>query len=1367
MRKTLPAHILLLLLPFCAAAQKATFEFFTTADGLAGNNTTSVTQDDRGFIWLVNDGKLHRYDGRNFVVCPVPDELSAGEEHLAGLVIWQDSLLFVWSEHFPFLFNPKTGVWQPIQLKKQDTKNDGSRYWTWLGQGNIVMTRVKKGSGPAYAWHAQDGPHESGFPAQYPLLLDAYYWRSLNAFDYTLRYQDTVYQLDRSGRTVTTTLLDNICTDCANLWFQSGPDGTLVLLENRRFFILDKQKNRFVPHPANRFLKDGHNFLLRFNLEKNGSIWACGYDRSLVYYDAPADTLYNFSDELKQLLPNRNDFMGVFQDRAGVVWIDTRLGLLKVRPQSSPFDTYFSGLNPSNLYSSFRGFTEDTQGMMYGVYYDGIARFDPAKKQPPRNYTFQSILNLFDLSTEGDMIWINGGQLLDPKSGRLKNLPSPLYENPVSDNGFFAKDKHGTLWWASHYFLYRLDKSGNRFQWIKELELPEKIFNKTDALHSGIQSDKLWLSFNGKLLQYAPETKTQQWFDLKSWGLSVSRITVIEEDRDGKLWLGSDAGLVQVDPALAMASADKPANGAHRQYTVNDGLPNNFICGLLTEGDSCLWLSTNHGLSRFHIQSGAFVNFFEEDGLTYNEFNRKSYFKASNGRMFFGGMRGVNAFFPEAVMRAYQNRDQSVRMVLSAVEYTDERRDTIVRETQFASPPEIHLHYWDWSYTFEYALTDYDNPKETFYSYKMEGYKDGWSAPSKFNFARFNSLPAGEYVFRVKARDSRGRWHPHELAVKVIVHPPWWATWWAYLAYFLLLSGLAYTIYCFLKKRLLLQNQLKLEQAEAYRLKELDHFKSRLYTNLTHEFRTPLTVILGMANQLAVGGWQSAVNTAEKQNISGGLTLIKNNGQSLLRLINQLLDLSKLENKSFQLHLQQADIVPYLRYVTESFQTYANSRNLSLRFFSTQESLVMDYDPEQIKQVLTNLISNALKFTPSGGEVAVRVRAVNLPGLQDLESLELAVTDTGIGIAEKDLPHVFDRFYQVDGSHTRKGEKTDIGLAHTQELMKIMGGEISVESEVGKGATFLVRLPIAKNPPISVPASNRVTSSHPVTTPSEGLLNFQSLVNLPESHPLTSPDNLSLITHNSALPQLLIIEDNPDVVVYLKSCLDGLYQLDVAYNGKIGIEKALENIPDLVISDVMMPEKDGYQVCDTLKNDERSSHIPIILLTAKADAASKMAGLRRGADAYLTKPFDKEELLLQLEVLAEKQKRLLAHFSRVNPAAAIAPNPEDAFELEDAFVQKVTQIVAEHFADEDFGLPQLCQKTGLSRSQLFRKMKALMDTSPSDFIRSYRLNKAKILLETTRLNVSEVAWQTGYKNRGHFSTAFQEEFGFPPSATSK
>jgi DNA-binding response OmpR family regulator len=409
----------------------------------------------------------------------------------------------------------------------------------------------------------------------------------------------------------------------------------------------------------------------------------------------------------------------------------------------------------------------------------------------------------------------------------------------------------------------------------------------------------------------------------------------------------------------------------------------------------------------------------------------------------------------------------------------------------------------------------------------------------------------------------------------------------------------------------------------------------------------------------------------------------------------------------------------------------------------------MDYDPEQINHLFANLLSNAIKFTPSGGEVVVRI-------FRNQDMFGIEVEDTGIGIAEKDIPHIFDRFYQADSSNTRSVDGSGIGLAYAHELVKLMGGDISVKSILGKGSTFRISLPICHEAPLIEKASQE--EGIPSNLP--GTAGTTTLVDL-EKEPADSSD----------MPQVLIIEDNADVVTYLRSILSHRFKIDIAYNGRIGTEKALENIPDIIVSDVMMPEKDGFEVCDSLKNDERTSHIPIILLTAKADVASRISGLRRGADVYLSKPFDRDELLVQLEMLLERQKRMVAWFSRTIRGESMVglPEPEndEIVLFENAFIQKVRSIIEANYEDENFALPQLCLKIGMSRSQLFRKMTALINTSPSDFIRSFRLSKARSLLETTDLTVSEVSFQVGYKDVAHFSRSFQEEFGVPPSATRK
>jgi signal transduction histidine kinase/DNA-binding response OmpR family regulator len=549
------------------------------------------------------------------------------------------------------------------------------------------------------------------------------------------------------------------------------------------------------------------------------------------------------------------------------------------------------------------------------------------------------------------------------------------------------------------------------------------------------------------------------------------------------------------------------------------------------------------------------------------------------------------------------------------------------------------------------------------------------------------------------------------------------------------------------------ERQLEEEARERERLNEMDAFKSRFFTNITHEFRTPLTVVLGITGQL-----QSQLQTWAKedaqQGVSGKLSLIKRNGENLLRLINQILDLAKLESNALKMNYVKGDVLAFLRYIAESMHSMANAQNIMLRVESApglSGQVIMDYDSEYLSHIVQNLLSNAIKFTPSGGRVILRL-AVE-PEAGGKAAALITVADSGVGIAQADLPFVFDRFFQARNQEHSKSGGAGIGLALTKELVRTMGGEISVESQEGHGTIFFVRLPITQN----AQASDHFMALTPAPLPST--LPFEGRTIAPNAY-------------SDERPTILVLEDNPDVVEYLMSSLAPYYTLDFAYNGRAGIEKALESIPDLIISDVMMPEKDGFEVCDTLKKDERSSHIPIVMLTARADVESRLTGLRRGADAYLAKPFVEEELLIVTENLLELRRKLQSKYAK--SALDNVPIEENASkevagveDVENVFLKKAIAHIEAKIDDAEFGNEELARKMTMSESQLHRKIKALTQQSLSIFIRSVRLRQGRALLETTNLSISEVAYAVGYTDPAYFSRTFSAEFGFPPTSIRK
>lgn len=515
-----------------------------------------------------------------------------------------------------------------------------------------------------------------------------------------------------------------------------------------------------------------------------------------------------------------------------------------------------------------------------------------------------------------------------------------------------------------------------------------------------------------------------------------------------------------------------------------------------------------------------------------------------------------------------------------------------------------------------------------------------------------------------------------------------------------------------------------LEQ-QTSKLKRLSDAKSRLYTNIAHEFRTPLTVIRGMADQIDVDPdrW-----------MKDGIRMINRNANRLLELVNQMLELRKVESGEVSLLNSQDDVISFLKYLISSVESLAVQKEIALSFESNTDCFIMDYDREKLQQVIINLVGNAIKYTTNKGKVKLSVHLD-----EDKSKLDIVVQDTGIGIAPENLPNIFNRFFQVDNSNTRTSSGFGIGLALVANLVKIMHGKIEVNSEIDSGTRFSIQLPV----------------SH------EALLYKSNSYSAIKNNPDVNAEGITIEDERKsalARPSLLLIEDNRDIITYVMACLYDEYDIQVAYNGAEGVDLALENIPDIIISDVMMPLKDGYEVCRILKADRRTSHIPIILLTAKADIDSRISGLEIGADAYLAKPFDKEELRVRLQNLLEIRRNLQEYYRSFALNSSEVGNEQ----VQDVFLLELRNIVQDRMSDPDFTLTELREKMRVSRSQLQRKISALTGVSPSKYIRVIRLEKAKLMLLNTSKNISEVAYANGFNDPGYFGRVFKAEYDMTP-----
>ncbi|HSH20556.1 MAG TPA: hybrid sensor histidine kinase/response regulator transcription factor, partial [Draconibacterium sp.] len=749
-----------------------------------------------------------------------------------------------------------------------------------------------------------------------------------------------------------------------------------------------------------------------------------------------------------------------------------------------------------------------------------------------------------------------------------------------------------------------------------------------------------------------------------------------------------------------------------------------------------LWLSTNKGLSRFRPNDGTFQNYTVNDGLQSNEFNTGAYFRSKTGELFFGGINGLNYFYPENI----KNNKNLPNVVLTKIKLGDksitQKTHPEILNKSVELTDRIVLSHKDDIVSFEFAALEFSAPEKNEYAYMLENLSDKWINTDGIRTATFTHLPPGEYIFRVKASNNDGVWNENGLVVTIVVKPPWRNTWLAYIVFALGIVLLIVLIRRYEMNRIRLKNQLKIEKVSADSLRELDQLKSQFFANISHEFRTPLTLILGQLESVM----SSDIDTKEKAR----LLVANRNSRRLLTLINQLLDLSKLEAGNMELNASQYNIVSFLKSLFYSFESMAATKKIELSFKSESENIPLFFDLDKMEKVFYNLVSNAIKYTNENGKVSV--------GIKNIDSLyvEISVKDNGTGIPAKYLPNIFDRFYQVDDSSTRNYEGSGIGLALVKELVQLHKGIVTVKSTEGKGTVFYVRLPLSE-------PENEYKEGQTSAVNNDVLSDYfadnevieEEEINAGNSKPIK--DNRDIV---------LIVEDNKDVRAYIREQLEKDYQVLEAENGEVGMVEALESIPDLIVTDLMMPKVNGFQFCNAVRGNEKTSHIPIVMLTAKAAFDDKIEGLEIGVDDYITKPFSAKELTVRIRNLIN-QRRLLRE--RFKQATIIKPSEVTTMSVDQVFLEKIIKNIEANFENQDFTPESLANEVNMSVSQLNRKLNALVNQPAGQLMRSLRLQRAADLLKQRAGTVAEICYQLDFNDPAYFSRAFKKQFGCSPS----
>jgi signal transduction histidine kinase/DNA-binding response OmpR family regulator len=811
-------------------------------------------------------------------------------------------------------------------------------------------------------------------------------------------------------------------------------------------------------------------------------------------------------------------------------------------------------------------------------------------------------------------------------------------------------------------------------------------------------------------------------------------------DNSGNIWLGtSEDGLVKIN--------GKRIRGleAHeyriKLYNTLQGLPSNDVRSILPDGEGHLWIGTRNGLARFNIRSETFTNFFLRHGLPSNEFKINSAAIDNDGEMFFGTTSGMFSFYPDSI---YTNL-YIAPVLITEININNQtlqpgKGDILTSSVTFTEI--LELPYNKNNLSLEYAILNYYHSELNQYKYKLEGFNDDWVYAGNRTNVDYTNLDPGTYTFRVAGSNNDGEWNEEGASLQIIIRPPPWQTWYAYLLYGLIVAGIILRYRRFLINRAKLRLAVEVERIEKEKVLEIEQMKSRFFANISHEFRTPLTLIRGPLVDLEK---QDKDPIPMKREVLG---IMKRNTVRLQNLINQLLDISRMETGTVRLQVSEGKLESLLRTIILSFLSLAESRKIKYSHQLPGSDLSLWYDADKMEKILVNLISNAFKFTHEHGEIRILGEYISHEGSGDPKYLSLTIADTGMGIPADRIDRIFDRFYKVSDSSGSITEGTGIGLALTRELVELYRGDINVQSIEGEGTTFTLSIPVARD---LFREDERIPLSEESPEPVAGE---------PYQPSETKPDLPVNKAEEKNRPVILIVEDNPDMSRYIAGNFEQQYRILSAGNGKQGFELALEHIPDLVISDLMMPVMDGMEMSNLIKEDERTSHIPVIMLTARADRDSRLEGLQKGADDYMIKPFDAEELQVRVKNLIDQRRKLREKFRR---ELITEPEGTPVISPEDRLLNKVLEIFTRHLDDSDFNIDRMSSSLNMSRTQLYRKIHAITGHTPRELLQTIRLKKAASLLESGEGNISQVAYQVGFNGQSYFAKCFRKLYKMNPS----
>ena len=1383
MVKCLPIFFLVLLIPVSLLPQHQNikFEHLTSENGLSDNSISCIIQDSKGFMWFGTGSGLNKYDGYKFTIYKNDpgDSLSLSSNIITALYGDHSGELWIGTmdgglcrydiDHDSFIRyrrkknNPNSLCQDRITAIYETDQHD-----LWIGCGGGLNKYIREADNfiryfpeenkeklkinvnwigsitQDYSGRMWIGTYNEGL----------FYFDAVN--DRFIRYEVPPEYSEIFINQFITQIYASRWRGRNLLWAESSTNGLY------KINLTNDKITQYKHHPNDSTSISDNEIFTIYQVEDNSDeLWLGTLTGGLNRFDLGTEEFVHFRHLRGSQQSLSDDHVSaIFRDKTGMMWVGTtKGGLNKFDPTPRRFRTIQDYIgNPYDLSGDFvTSIHESNEGgnqsvLWIGTVKSGLKRLDRTSgllsgyRHDPENVHSLShnwVTGIIESRLgKRSVLWVStmGGGLnkIDLRTKRITHYYIP-HDDPIYKNMYsICKDQNGRLWIPTHStYLYRFDPETKRFTRYN-------LFGKQIYALKIDAAGMLWLGGESGLYKLNTATREKTHYrhitgDISSF--SNNKVWSIFEDRNGTLWIGTSDGLNKFDRSSEVFT----------HFEVKNGLPGNVVRAMLEDRKGNLWLSTNQGILKFDPDSKKFRNFNTADGLHDNEFSRSVSFTNDQGEMFFGGKNGLTYFHPENI----QENNYMPPIVLTDFQIFNksiEPGKNSPLKSQVSEARNITLSHDQSIFSLEFAALEFRQAQSIKYAYKMENVDPNWVfTDASRRFVTYTQLGAGEYVFRVKAANKDGIWNEPGTSVKITILPPWWRTWWAYTIYTLLFATALWGWRRYELNRQRLKHNLELEHLKAEKLKEVDRVKSRFFANISHEFRTPLTLIRGPIQQLISGKF--------KGNITEQYYLILRNTSRLLKLINQLLDISRLEAGKMKLQARPENFVELTRQLTMAFESLASVKDIELQFTGPGEAVMMYLEREHYEKIINNLLSNALKFTNSGGKVEVGIRisgSGDRSGRRHNASTKAVITvkDNGPGIPPDQLPHIFDRFYQADGSYVKDTQGSGIGLALTKELVELHHGTIKAFSEAGKGTEFIIQLPMG---------NEHLKPEEMVDDPATSKTEVDSII---PTHPEEIIDEMTVPPLNKEIGPpadatiALVVEDNPDMRSYIREFLVQFYQVIEAVDGKDGFEKAADLIPDIIISDVMMPEMDGFQFCEKIKTDERTSHIPVILLTAKSSGESKLEGLETGADDYLTKPFDTSELNARIKNLIEQRCKLRERYGK---EITLEPQQIAITSADANFLQKIMDAIEQHIGEPEFKVAELAIEVGMSRSQLFRKLKALTDQTPLEFIHKIKLKRAAALLANHSGNISEIAYQVGFNNPAYFAECFRKLYGMPPS----